>query len=165
MPAPPIPDSEEEEEDEQPSAAPAAAASAPPPGLEQHLKLPSSPSKAPAAAAAPATNGAVKAKAKKPPPKEDSREAAFLLKHARPQDVCPLARRLMVDPIIASDGYTYERAALEAYAAKAKASGERLLSPVTGEMIADVFFPNVAVKNLIEQDVQSARAEYRRLQR
>jgi hypothetical protein len=40
---------------------------------------------------------------------------------------CPLTKRLMRNPVVASDGYTYERAAIERWMAS---SGAR--SPITG---------------------------------
>ncbi len=117
----------------------------------------------PAAAAAAGTAAPV-TPAKKQKKKADPREAAFLLKHARPVDRCPISQALLTDPIIASDGITYQKAALEAYAAEAQAAGEMLRSPVTGEPIASIFFPNVAVRRLVEQYADAKRAEWRQLQ-
>lgn len=50
--------------------------------------------------------------------------------------------QLMTDPCIASDGYSYQREALEAYIAQAKASGTPLLSPTTGEAMGDFWVEN-----------------------
>lgn len=48
----------------------------------------------------------------------------------------------MTDPCIASDGYSYQRQALEAYIARAKASGMPLLSPTTGQAMGDFWVEN-----------------------
>ena len=50
--------------------------------------------------------------------------------------------QLMTDPCIASDGYSYQRQALEAYIARAKASGAPLLSPTTGQAMGDFWVEN-----------------------
>jgi hypothetical protein len=142
---PSIPDSEEEEEDQK-VAAPTAAA-------------PAAPATATAAPEEPPPPLAAAAAAKT----EDPRETAYLRKHARREDTCPLSQELLTDPVIASDGITYQRAALEAYKARAEAAGETLKSPVTGEVIVPVFFPNVAVKRLVEQYADAKRAEWRQL--
>lgn len=100
----------------------------------------------------------------KPPHKkaQDPLEAAFLLKHARSEDKCPLSGALLTDPVIASDGITYDRAALEAFAEAAEAAGKPLLSPITGQPIAAVFFPNQNVKRLVVSALETLRAEWRR---
>ena len=43
------------------------------------------------------------------------------------QLTCPITKELMRDPVVASDGYTYERAAIEAWMA------ESMVSPRTGQ--------------------------------
>jgi hypothetical protein len=48
---------------------------------------------------------------------------------------CPLSGRVMADPVCASDGFVYERAALE----KRLVSDPK--SPVTQEPLSDVIFP------------------------
>jgi len=50
--------------------------------------------------------------------------------------------QLMTDPCIASDGYSYQRQALEGYIARAKASGTPLLSPTTGQAMGDFWVEN-----------------------
>lgn len=93
---------------------------------------------------------------------QDPRELAFLLKRARREDKCPLSGALLTDPVIASDGITYDRAALHAFAAAEAAEDRPLLSPVTGQPIARVFFPNQNVKRLVETAVEELQAEWRR---
>ena len=66
--------------------------------------------------------------------KEHGEEAGFY---------CLLSeRQLMTDPCIPSDGYSYQRQALEGYIARAKASGTPLLSPTTGQAMGDFWVEN-----------------------
>lgn len=69
---------------------------------------------------------------------------AFLKEHGEEAGFyCLLSGgEVMTDPCIASDGYSYRREALEAYIARAKASGEPLLSPTTGQAMGDFWVEN-----------------------
>ena len=58
----------------------------------------------------------------RPPPL--SEEEAFILARAEaeaPDFVCPLTRRIMRDAALASDGFSYERAAIEAHIRRCQA--------------------------------------------
>ena len=60
---------------------------------------------------------------------------------------CPLARARMVDPVVAADGFSYERAAIERWLA----DGERA-SPVTREPLATLaLLPNTTLRELIAE--------------
>ena len=63
------------------------------------------------------------------------------------QLVCPITRQLMVDPVLAMDGFSYER---DAIAALFVASQQQLCcSPVTGETLtSDTLIPNLALRDL-----------------
>ncbi len=54
--------------------------------------------------------------------------------------VCPLISQVFVDPVIASDGHTYERSAITHHVTRG------LHSPFDGSMLEDRFFPNVMIK-------------------
>ena len=54
--------------------------------------------------------------------------------------VCPLSNQVFVDPVIASDGHTYERAAILNHVMR----GQK--SPFDNSVLEDRFFPNVMVK-------------------
>ena len=55
----------------------------------------------------------------------------------------------MKEPVIAADGYTYERAAIEGWLQ------DNSVSPVTGDFLAHMrIVPNVLVKNLINDTQQ-----------
>ena len=55
---------------------------------------------------------------------------------------------LMTDPVIAADGYTYERAALVQHLQHS------LVSPVTGNMLERTScVPNTAIKSLLQNSI------------
>lgn len=76
-------------------------------------------------------------------------------KEARGDFLCPLTKRLPIDPVTAEDGNTYERAAITEYL-KDKAT-----SPVDGTPMASSLHPNNIVRKAIERLIQSAPAEER----
>lgn len=60
--------------------------------------------------------------------------------------VCPLTHEVMVDPIVANDGYSYERTAFDAWLAEGKRT-----SPKTGlYLLVTSVLPNFALKRAIE---------------
>lgn len=62
--------------------------------------------------------------------------------------LCPLTRQLFADPVIAGDGHTYERSAIEAWVR----AGNRH-SPITGLPLGSGGLrPNHAVRQLLEGD-------------
>ena len=59
--------------------------------------------------------------------------------------VCPITIELMTDPVLATDGHTYERSAIERWFATGKMS-----SPKTGEPLeATAVFPNHSLRSMI----------------
>jgi len=67
-----------------------------------------------------------------------------------PSLVCPLTRGIMREPVLASDGWSYERRALEKHIARA---GRIMpVSPVTGQRLSTrLFTPNLLVRQLVRQ--------------
>jgi len=61
--------------------------------------------------------------------------------------ICPLTAKLMDDPVVISDGWTYERSAIEKYLK------EDFRSPVTGEMLEqhEKPVPNLLLKDMITE--------------
>ena len=45
----------------------------------------------------------------------------------------------MADPVIASDGHSYERFAIERWVQRAEASGKACISPMTGKFVRSLF--------------------------
>ena len=59
---------------------------------------------------------------------------------APPDLVCPITFEVMVDPVVAGDGYTYERAAIQRFLEGV----DKPRSPVTGEDLPyDILIPNL----------------------
>jgi hypothetical protein len=104
--------------------APAAAATAAPPSSSTRKPRPASTS---AAAAAPAA------------PVDETR--SMILNEFK----CPLTHRKFRDPVVAADGFSYERRAIEDLW---RTLGESV-SPATGEPIPDTLVPNRALQNLL----------------
>jgi TPR repeat protein len=87
--------------------------------------------------------------------KRSSDSGEPVAKHAREEFLCPLTKRLPIDPVIAEDGNTYERAAITEYL-KSKTT-----SPVDGTPMAATLRPNNMVRKVIERLMESAPAEER----
>jgi len=64
-----------------------------------------------------------------------------------PSFYCPISCQVMHDPVVLSDGHTYERRHIERWLS------QKGTSPVTGAALADgsVMFPNHALRNAIEE--------------
>jgi hypothetical protein len=69
--------------------------------------------------------------------------------------VCPIELRLMVDdPVLASDGFMYSRAGLEAWISRCEANGLPLISPLTGEVMGAAFHENKTHRNMVRRWVE-----------
>ena len=65
---------------------------------------------------------------------------------------CPITQELLIDPVIAADGYTYERKSLESWFKKSH------MSPVTGLVLNETkVIPNYAIKHTIEQYLEKQK--------
>jgi len=59
--------------------------------------------------------------------------------------MCPITRNILTDPVMASDGWTYERNALEELLGTSSP-----ISPKTGEILkTDVIIPNLSIQMLL----------------
>jgi len=65
---------------------------------------------------------------------------------------CPITHALMYDPVIASDGFTYERSHIEEYMKTNK------ISPMTRELITHELVPNIMAKKLIKSLIAASTA-------
>eukprot|EP00873_Tetraselmis_striata_P035797 jgi/Tetstr1/456061/TSEL_042831.t1 len=59
--------------------------------------------------------------------------------------ICPITQDIMADPVLAEDGYTYEREAIAAHFRR------RAVSPMTNLPIGTAVFPNRIVKSMVEE--------------
>ena len=70
--------------------------------------------------------------------------------------ICPITSDLMKDPVVASDGHTYERKAIEDLIQTAKANGKSTKSPVTNQVLRSTdVHPNKMAKRLCQEWVKS----------
>jgi hypothetical protein len=78
---------------------------------------------------------------------EPRRGKSALLSGSEPHTlfICPITQDIMVDPVVADDGYTYERAAIETWFM------ERLTSPLTNMAVKGMLIPNHLLKSEILQ--------------
>ena len=65
--------------------------------------------------------------------------------------ICPITRELMVQPVVASDGFTYERSAI-----RQVLRSEQPESPLTREALRRDFLPNFTLLKLIREHRQHA---------
>ena len=65
--------------------------------------------------------------------------------------VCPLTLEMMENPVLAMDGFTYERSAIEAFFRHSKHNGQLLTSPMSRRVLeSERLLPNRALKAVIE---------------
>eukprot|EP00286_Rhodomonas_abbreviata_P030002 CAMPEP_0181299814 /NCGR_PEP_ID=MMETSP1101-20121128/6553_1 /TAXON_ID=46948 /ORGANISM="Rhodomonas abbreviata, Strain Caron Lab Isolate" /LENGTH=154 /DNA_ID=CAMNT_0023405001 /DNA_START=223 /DNA_END=684 /DNA_ORIENTATION=+ len=80
--------------------------------------------------------------------------AASSPEHAIPQEyACPITQSVMLDPVLASDGHTYERTAIEAWLATCKSQRQPPRSPLTGTLLSSQLelFPNHSLRKIISE--------------
>merc|ERR1719221_189156 len=70
--------------------------------------------------------------------------------------LCPISHQCMHDPVVLSDGHTYERRHIERWLQ------EHTTSPVTGSPVLPQAFPNHALRNSIEEYFQQVFSVHRR---
>lgn len=62
---------------------------------------------------------------------------------------CPISQNIMIDPVIASDGHTYERAYI-----RVVLDSPNPISPLTRENLNNVLLPNIPLRNIIENIIR-----------
>ena len=66
--------------------------------------------------------------------------------------ICPITTEIMADPVVASDGHTYERAAIEHWLTK------KMTSPKTGAALdSATLFPNHSIRRQIREWQERSR--------
>ena len=68
-----------------------------------------------------------------------------------PDFVCPLSLSIMKEPVMASDGHTYEKDKIQTWTLKNKTS------PISRAELLPHFFPNLLLKNKIDDWKESYR--------
>jgi Mg-chelatase subunit ChlD len=75
--------------------------------------------------------------------------------------ICPITTTLMVDPVLAVDGHSYERTAIEKWFKNHPAGdrGGRVLSPMTNKPLKSLnLIPNITLRKLIQDHAAKAKA-------
>ena len=66
---------------------------------------------------------------------------------------CPLSLDIMEDPVIAEDGYSYEKEEIESWIKLSEDKGNPITSPITGDNMGKTLIPNTVLKDIIENSV------------
>ena len=67
--------------------------------------------------------------------------------------MCPLSLEIMTDPVIAEDGFTYEREHIVNWINRERPPGQQLISPLTSEPMGINLIPNKSLKKIIDSSV------------
>jgi len=74
---------------------------------------------------------------------------------------CPISHQLMRDPVVAADGHSYDRDAIERWIKVRTDAGEQPTSPCTGAALAHTdLLPNHALRNAIQAFSRSQLAKH-----
>lgn len=107
------------------------------------------------AAAGVGTAGAEASQATLPPQCTEARPSASAAGASPVPEVqagltCPITFALMQDPVLAADGHTYERAAIEAWISRQQGEGQAPCSPLTNLPLPSTELrPNLAARHLV----------------
>ena len=66
--------------------------------------------------------------------------------------MCPISFVLMTEPVIAMDGHSYEKSAIEAWIATCETKKRQLTSPFTNEPMTNTLIPNLTLRNIIRAE-------------
>lgn len=72
----------------------------------------------------------------------------------RDEFICPITYELMREPVVASDGHTYEKHAIE------KWLKTNFTSPRSGEPMDPILIPNINLKKLIQDIINEVRGMF-----
>jgi hypothetical protein len=61
--------------------------------------------------------------------------------------LCPITHEVMTDPVIAMDGFTYNKVGLDGWISVKAKNRESLISPLTGAIMGETYVPNYALKD------------------
>jgi hypothetical protein len=92
---------------------------------------------------------------------DEADEHAFLLLDAPEDFVCPLTHELLIDPVVAACGYSYQRKSFEEWVAKCRAKGLQLTSPKTGARMEGHMVTNRLLKHQVEDYIEARREAWR----
>ena len=81
--------------------------------------------------------------------------SSFAISHDAPEDLlCPITQELLVEPVVASDGHTYERCAIERVINDKK----QRKSPMTRETLAVEVYTNLHARAQVDRLLEGAES-------
>jgi hypothetical protein len=93
-----------------------------------------------------------------PAPDEDD-DDDFYLEGAPRHLVCPITLTLLLDPVVAADSFSYNRAGLEDWIDRCIKKGKAITSPTTNMEMMPTFTTNQLVKTMVKEYVSERRKE------
>jgi len=103
-------------------------------------------------AAATARSCEVRKQAEREVARKARRESLGLGALATPNEfLCPITQDVMIDPVVASDGHSYERVAIQAILDRGSNDGGSALSPLTREELDHSLVPNINLRKRIRE--------------
>jgi len=66
---------------------------------------------------------------------------------------CPISTEIMNEPVIAEDGYSYEKEEIVNWIKLSEDKGNPITSPITGDNMGKTLIPNTVLKDIIENSV------------
>ena len=73
---------------------------------------------------------------------------------------CSVGFCFMTEAVLAMDGFSYQKASLEAYIAHCTAKGQALTSPLTGEPMGGMYMPNYTLSTAVEDYIEQNEKEW-----
>ncbi|GAB5033024.1 wd sam and u-box domain-containing protein 1 [Nannochloropsis oceanica] len=92
----------------------------------------------------------------------DLEDEDLLLQDAPNAFVCPISLQLMTRAVVAGDGYSYQREALDTWILRNRRERKPLRSPMTNAPMAPFYIPSFTLRSMVSDYVNTARASHRR---
>jgi hypothetical protein len=86
----------------------------------------------------------------------------LLLQDAPNAFVCPISLQLMTRAVVAGDGFSYQREALDKWILRNRRERKPLRSPMTNAPMAPFYTPSFTLRSMVGDFVDLARAKRRR---
>lgn len=84
----------------------------------------------------------------------------FLLQDAPLAYICPISQSLFCHPVVAMDGNSYERSALEEWFTTCARKRQEITSPITGAVMQPGIVPNLNLRSQVLEYIEAKTKEY-----
>jgi hypothetical protein len=85
----------------------------------------------------------------------------FLFEGAPDVYKCSVGFCFMTEAVLAMDGFSYQKASLEAYIVHCTARGQALTSPLTGEPMGGMYMPNHTLSTVVKDYIEQKEKEWK----